>query len=168
LTSRRIAVPVEGEDRDVDLLHDGREERGRLERAAPLGLEDVAEAVDLGEDVAQRVAPLAPRARNEKSPSRRAISRLDMVCSGLTTRWLGRAANPSQQPRRPGRQRRAHLGRVAAAQIHTKRDHDRGQAAGQAGGEDRLVVGELLDRLAMGDLGRTPGKSYSPYFSRRR
>jgi hypothetical protein len=59
-------VGIEGEDGDIDLLHDGAEEGGGLEGAEALFLEDAAEEVDFGQDIAEGlVAVGAAGARGE-------------------------------------------------------------------------------------------------------
>ena len=47
---------VEGEHGDVDLLHHGPQQRGGLDRAEPLLVQRLGQRVDLGHDVAERVA----------------------------------------------------------------------------------------------------------------
>src|SRR5690606_18366517 len=56
------ALVVEGEDGDVDLVHDLPEQRRRLERAEPLLAQRLAERVDFTEGEAERVV-IGPRAR---------------------------------------------------------------------------------------------------------
>src|ERR1019366_1818986 len=56
---------IKRKDRHVYLLDDRREKRRSLNRSAPLGLQDVAQAVDLGQDVAQGVVS-ARTARPER------------------------------------------------------------------------------------------------------
>src|SRR5690606_36957145 len=56
------ALVVEGEDGDVDLVHDLPEQRRRLERAEPLLAQRLTERVDFTEGEAERVV-IGPRAR---------------------------------------------------------------------------------------------------------
>ena len=58
-------LAVEGEHRDVDLLHHFAQQRGRFERAQPLRAQRRAHGVDLLHHFAKRVLPAAPRARME-------------------------------------------------------------------------------------------------------
>src|SRR5688500_14838417 len=62
----QLVFLIEGENRDVDFLHDGAEKCGRLECSEPLMLERATENVDLGHDVAEWfVAPCGSGADGE-------------------------------------------------------------------------------------------------------
>ena len=100
LTSRSAPLAVEGEDRDVDLLHApcaaGPSPRGRpgAARAGSPPARSPRRRTSLSASSLRRL-----RARNEKSSSRRAPSRFETVCSGRTTALCDRAGEAPARAR---------------------------------------------------------------------
>ena len=61
-------VRVEGEDGDIDFLHDGAQQGGGLERAEPLFLQRAAEQVDLRHHIAEGVVAIGSARPDGKIP----------------------------------------------------------------------------------------------------
>jgi hypothetical protein len=134
-------VGVEGEDGDVDLLHDGAEERGGLEGAEALLLEDAAEHVDFGEDVAEGlVAVGAAGADGEITLAERGekVGHRLQRADDLLAHGEGEAepAEEHHQPKGP-----LHLGFVIVRPEHPEGADDRWQASEQGVVEHALFVG---------------------------
>src|ERR1022692_4985752 len=162
------ALRVEREYRHIDLLYDSREECGGLKRAPPLGLEGVSQAVDLGKDVAQGVAPPGSPGAEREIPLAQRQQQVGHRLQGPHDAQpdRGREAEPAGEDNQADR--RANLGRAALAPQPRDRDRDGRQSAQKAPDEYRLVMGELPRPFGHERTLATPAESYSPYFSRRR
>ncbi len=79
----------------------------------------------------------APRARIEKSPSRIAASRFEIVCSGRTRRSQSRGGEPEPEEDDHGRQRPAHFRREVPGQRSRSATSTAGSAASAASSRTR-------------------------------
>ena len=113
--------------------------------------------------ISERTSPrgsrrLAPRARNEKSPSRRARRRFDIVCRGRTTRWRAERAKASQKPAT----RRVTVARTSGAwspdHAHTIENTTAGNPPMRQQAKIAWSWVSFLARLAMGKPWPIPGK----------
>jgi hypothetical protein len=140
-----LAIEIEREDRDVDFLHDGAEERGGLEGAEPLVLQRAAEDVDLGHDITERlVAPRPVRANGEvaltqrRQQIRHRVQRSDDVV--LDGEREAEPASDDEQREGPLDLRR----RIGAEPEKVKRDQRRRQTREERVEQDLLVVAEAV------------------------
>src|SRR5208283_1938910 len=161
-------VRVEREDGDIDLLHHGGEERSGLKGPAPLRLEDVAQPVDLGQDVAQGVAhPGSPRAEREVALAQRK-EEVGHGLQGAHDALPRGGREPEPAPDYHQGHGAPHVGPVVATPDPREREGHGGRAREKGVGEDRLVVVEVPRPLGHESTMAVPKKIYSPYFSRRR
>ena len=89
------AATIEGENGHVNFLHHLAQQRGGFERASRCSRSVSPSAFTSRITSPSASSMLAPRARMEKSPSRKAASKLESVCSGNTTRLCAAKAKLS-------------------------------------------------------------------------
>ena len=137
---------VEGEHRDVDLLHHRPQQRGGLDRAEPLLVQRLGQRVDLGHDVAERIA-----GRHRPPADREVVlaHRGDEVGQRLQRRHDVRpAATPGtrRRRRRAAWYRPLHLGGVVAGPQQDQRRGQRRQRRAEGQGHGVLIEAKPVHR----------------------
>jgi hypothetical protein len=133
-------IGIEGEQRDVDLLHHRAQQRRGLDGAEPLFVQGLGQGVDFGHHVAQRIAlRRAPAADGEVVLAHRG----DEVGQRLQRRHDVRPQGRHRAAGGDGEQQRhgpAHLGRVVARPEQQEGGHER-----RPGGEQGQAHGMLIE-----------------------
>ena len=151
LTSRSAPALVEGEDRDVDLLHHLAEQRARLQRAQPLRRAACSpSALTSQAHLAQRVVRgRAPRPRRSSRPRAAPRAGWRASAAGRTTRSRSRATTAAEPANAPATSRPAqHLrAGVAAPEQHRGERQPRQPRQERASSEPSLEGDERPCRL---------------------